>query len=129
MLSLSVPSRQAGQVVKHAVAPQGLGRLDPSQTQHQRVKQRLQAFADAVAVVPLSESDMPPECALQVDALEELLDQSHAAELRQADPVGSNAKISRSTGHCCQTALLVGFHNKDQNSRLLGSQQGFLEFF
>jgi hypothetical protein len=61
---------------------------------------------------------MPPERALQMDALEELLDQSHPAELSQADSIGGNAKISRSTAHCCQTALLVTFYNKGQNSHL-----------
>ena len=57
---------------------------------------------------------MPPERALQVDTLEELLDQSHAAELSQADSIGSNAKIPGSTGHCSQTPLLVSFRYRGQ---------------
>jgi hypothetical protein len=79
--------------------------------------------------VSLSESDMPPERALQLDALEELLDQRHSAELSQADSIGSSTKISGSTGHCCQAAFLMRVHNKGQNSHLRGFQQGFLEFF
>src|SRR3989449_2159846 len=97
--------RQAGQVVKHAVGAQRLGGFDSPQTQNQRVEQSLQRFADTVAVVSLSESDMPPERALQLDAVEELLDQSHSAELSQADPVGSHSQISRSPAHCCRTAF------------------------
>jgi hypothetical protein len=78
-------------------------------------------------VVSLSESDMPPECAQQVDALEELLEQSHSAELSQTDSIGSNTKISGSTGRCCQTAFLVRVHNRCHNSYFPGSQQGFPE--
>ncbi len=55
----------------------------------------------------LSEAEMLPERALQVDPLEELLDQSHTPELGEVDSVGGDAKISRSTAHCCRTALLV----------------------
>ena len=84
-------------------------------------------FADAVAVVALSESDMPPERALQMDPPEELLDQSHAAELNQADSIGGNAKISGSTAHCCRTALLMKVCNRSQNSYFRGSQQAFLK--
>ena len=106
-------TRQTGQIVKHAVVAQGLGGLDPAQAQDQRIKQRLQRFADAVAVVALSESDMPLQCALQMDALEELLDQSYSAELSQADSIGGNAKILGSSTHCCRTAFLVKLCNKD----------------
>jgi hypothetical protein len=55
---------------------------------------------------------MPPERALQLDALEELLDQSHSSELSQADPVGSHSQISRSTAHCCRSAFLMTLYNK-----------------
>jgi len=96
--------REASQVMKHAVGTQRLGGFDSPQAQNLRVGQSIQRFADTVAVVSLSESDLPPERALQLDALEELLDQSHAAELSQADPVGNHPQISRSTGHCCRTA-------------------------
>src|SRR5947209_14275889 len=119
--------RQTSQVVKHSVVAQRLGGFDSPQAQNQWVEQSLQRFADTVAVVALSESNVPPERALQVDALEELLDQSHSAELGQADSIGSNAKISRSTGHCCQTAFLMRIHNKGQDSQVRGCQQGFLQ--
>ena len=89
--------------MKHAVGKQRLGGFDSPQALNLRVEQSIQRFADAVAVVSLSESDMPPERALQLDALEELLDQIHAAELGQADPVGSHSLISRSTAHCSGT--------------------------
>src|SRR5581483_6018177 len=70
--------------------------FDSPQAQNQRVEQSLERFADTVAVVSLHESNMPPERTLQADALEELLDQSHSAELSQANSIGSNAKISGS---------------------------------
>jgi hypothetical protein len=114
--------------MKYAVVAQGFGSLDPAKAQDQRVEQHLQGFADAVAVVALSKSNMPPERALQVDALEELLDQSHCVELSQADSMGGNAKISRSMGHCCPTAFLMRVHNKGQDSYFRGTQQAFLEF-
>jgi hypothetical protein len=72
---------------------------------------------------------MPPECDLQLDALEELLDQNPAAELSQADPVGSPPQISRSTADCCRTAVEMRLHNVGQGSHLRGIGQGFLFFF
>ncbi len=83
-------ARQASEAVKHAVGAQRLGGFDSPQAQNQRVEQSLQRFADTVAVVSLSESELPPERALQLDAPEELLAQNHSAELSQADPVGSH---------------------------------------
>jgi hypothetical protein len=71
---------------------------------------------------------MPPEGTLQMNALEELLDQGHTAELRQPDAIGGYTKISGSTGHCCQTTFLMRVHNKGQNSHFRGSQQAFLGF-
>jgi hypothetical protein len=50
-----------------------------------------------------------------VDALEKMLDQSRSAELGQADSISSNAKISKSPGHCRQTAFLMRIHNKGQD--------------
>jgi len=51
--------------------------------------------------VSLSESDLPPERTLQLNALEELLKQNHSTELTQADAVSRHPQISRSTAHCC----------------------------
>ena len=117
--------REASQVMKHAVGTQRLGGFDSPQAQNLRVGQSIQRFADTVAVVSLSESDVPPERALQVDALEELLDQSHSAELGQANPIGSNAKIARSTRHCCQTAFLMRVHNKAKIGLIEASSKHF----
>src|SRR5205807_8848718 len=54
--ALGIP-RQAHQIMKDAIVPQRFGRLDSSQTQDEWIEQRLQGFADAVAVVALSKSN------------------------------------------------------------------------
>jgi hypothetical protein len=118
-------TRQAGQIRKDSVVPQRRGGLDPSPPQDERVQQSFQRCADAGAVVSRSESNMTPEGALQVDALEEWLEQSHSAELSQTDSLGSNAKISDPTAHCCRTAFSMTLYHHDPNSYFRGSQQGF----
>ena len=85
-------------------------------------------FADTLAVVSRSESDLSPERALQLDALEELLEQSQPAELTQADRIGSHSQISTSPAHCCRTAFLMKLYNIGQDSRLRGFRQGFQDF-
>jgi hypothetical protein len=75
-------------------ASQRFGRLDSSQTQDEGIEPRFQSFADTVAIVALSKSDVPCQSAPQSKALKEMLDQSHAAELR---PIPS-AEICRFRG-------------------------------
>ena len=107
---------QADQVVKHAVVAQGFSGLDPAEAQDQRVEQRLQGFADAVAVVPLCESDALGKETLQPDPLEKLLEECHSAELGQPQSVDADTQISRSTSHYIQTSLLVRFACNSQDT-------------
>ena len=95
--------------MKDPVVAQRLGRLDPSETQDQRVEECFQGLADAVAVVALDKADVSREGPLQTEALKKLLDQSYASKLGQADPIEGNAQISWASVHCSKTALLVRF--------------------
>src|SRR6266849_5859236 len=121
--------REASQVMKHAVGTQRLGGFDSPQAQNLRVGQSIQRFADTVAVVSLSESDLPPERARQLEALEEGLKQSRSAELSQADPVGSHSQISRSPAHYCRTTFAMRLRNECQDSHLRGFRQEFVAIF
>jgi hypothetical protein len=109
-------SRQASQIVKHAVVAQRFGRIDPSQAQHPGIEESFQGLADAVAVVSLWKSDVVCEGTSQAKALKEVLDERYPGELRQADSIGRNAQISRPVVHCSKTTLLVWFSYKDQNN-------------
>src|SRR5215469_25685 len=109
-------ARQARQIMKNTVVAQGLGGLDPAQPQDQRVEQRFQRLADAVTGVPLWESDALGKRTLQPDALEELFDERHAAELREPQSSDADMQMSWSTGHYIQTSLLVWFACSSQNS-------------
>jgi hypothetical protein len=61
----------------------------------------------------------------QTNAPEEMLDQSHAAELGQAHPIGGNAKIPWTATPCSRTALLVRFPRNQQNRPRNAHWQGF----
>jgi len=77
--------------LKDAVIAQRFGGLDPTQAKNERIKQRLQRFADAVTVVPLRESDALKERTLQLDA-------RHASKLGETQSVGGDPKNSWSPG-------------------------------
>ena len=80
---------------------------------------------DPSTPVALNKSYVSCEGTPQSKALKEMLDQSDASELREADPIGSNSQVSRSAAHCCRTALLVQFSYKGQNSLPCYGCQGF----
>jgi len=90
---------QPGQVLKHAVVAQRLGRLDPTQAKNQRVEQRLDHFANRVIGVPLREANMPIDLPAKAQTLKKGVKQRHAAKGGQADPVARNPQISGTSAH------------------------------
>jgi hypothetical protein len=118
-------SGQTCKIVKYPVVAQRFGRLDPTHVQDERIEQGFQRFADTVAVVSLAKADVPRKGSLQTKTLKEMLDERHATELRETNPIGGDAKIPWPSGHWYKTPLLVRYRSKGQNT--LGSQhlQGF----
>ena len=86
--------------MKHAVEMRRLGGFDSPLAQNLLVEQRIERIGETVAVISLSESDMSPEDALQLDALEGLLEQNYFAERSKITHVGRHPQNSSSTAHC-----------------------------
>mgnify|MGYP000324320506 CR=1 FL=1 len=60
---------QSSQVVKHPIAAQQLGRLDPSEPQDDRIEEGQERFRAAVAVVSLGQPDRMGQSGAQADPL------------------------------------------------------------
>jgi hypothetical protein len=106
------------QVLEHAIAAQGLRRLDPTEAEDQRVEQRHEHLADPVTVVALGELDVPLQGGPHPESLEKSLDEEQPAEVRQPGGSEDNAEFPRSSGHFREPSFLMRL-NGDQYCRSL----------
>ena len=108
--------RQTAQVLKDTIGLQQVRRLDPFQTKNDRIDDRQQQFANAVAVVPLYQPNIHRYRSLETNPSQEAMEQIDATVMRQAVAPENYCEFSGSFCHHNQSYLLGSFHCKPENS-------------
>jgi len=92
-------ARQAGEVLKHAILPQQVGRFDPFESEDHRVEQGQQHLADAVAVVPLDQAHLAGHRILEPNSRQEPMEQIRTTIVGEVPFAKRNRKPSGASGH------------------------------
>ena len=92
--------RQPAQVLKDTIDLQQVRRLDPFETEDQRINDRQQQFADAVAVDPLDQTNIHRHRFLETNPSQKTMEQIDAPVMREASVSEGDGKFScaRKTG-------------------------------
>src|SRR6266536_1232072 len=110
--------RQAAQVLKDTIGLQQMRGLDPFETENNRINDRQQQFADAVAVVPLGQTNIFCDRFLETNLRQETMKQIDATIVSQALIAKRDSKFSGSFRHANESYLRGSFHSQTQKSSL-----------
>src|SRR6266545_2517805 len=119
--------RQPAQILKHTVGLQQMRGLDPFETENYRIDDRQQQLADAVAVVPLGQTNLHCHRVLETDPRQETMQQIDAPVMREVFVPKVDGEFSWSFRHRSEPYLIGSFHCNPENLALLCQNRMGLE--